>query len=255
MATAELRLPLCLRHRDSWEPATMAKKTLADLGGPARQARAGPRRFQRAAGRRPATSPTTAASAARCRRSQALLDAGAAVIVMSHLGRPRATRQGRPTSARRTASARSPSFGELLGRPVTKVDEVVGPAVDAAATRAEAGRGAGAGEPALPPRRAGEATPSSPRELASLGDVYVNDAFGTCHRSDASMVAVPAAIKAASRASSASWSPRNWRSSTAAVQPAAGRCSASSAGPRCRTRSASSRRCWAGSIASSSAAR
>src|SRR4029078_2977991 len=32
-------------------------------------------------------------------------------------------------------------------------------------------------------------------QLAHLADVYVNDAFGTCHRSDASMVAVPAAMK------------------------------------------------------------
>jgi phosphoglycerate kinase len=32
------------------------------------------------------------------------------------------------------------------------------------------------------------------KQLAALGDVYVNDAFGTCHRSDASMVAVPAAM-------------------------------------------------------------
>jgi phosphoglycerate kinase len=32
-------------------------------------------------------------------------------------------------------------------------------------------------------------------QLAALGDVYVNDAFGTCHRSDASMVAVPRAMK------------------------------------------------------------
>ncbi len=32
-------------------------------------------------------------------------------------------------------------------------------------------------------------------QLADLADVYVNDAFGTCHRSDASMVAVPAAMK------------------------------------------------------------
>jgi phosphoglycerate kinase len=33
------------------------------------------------------------------------------------------------------------------------------------------------------------------QQLAALADVYVNDAFGTCHREDASMVAVPAALK------------------------------------------------------------
>jgi phosphoglycerate kinase len=33
------------------------------------------------------------------------------------------------------------------------------------------------------------------RQLAALGDVYVNDAFGTCHREDASMLALPRAMK------------------------------------------------------------
>src|SRR5262249_22278799 len=37
--------------------------------------------------------------------------------------------------------------------------------------------------------------PAFAQQLASLADAYVNDAFGTCHRSDASMVAVPAAMK------------------------------------------------------------
>jgi phosphoglycerate kinase len=37
--------------------------------------------------------------------------------------------------------------------------------------------------------------PEFARQLAGLGDVYVNDAFGTCHRTDASMVAVPSAMK------------------------------------------------------------
>jgi phosphoglycerate kinase len=37
--------------------------------------------------------------------------------------------------------------------------------------------------------------PELARQLAALADAYVNDAFGTCHRKDASMVAVPAAMK------------------------------------------------------------
>ncbi len=53
-----------------------------------RQARLHPRRPQRAAGRRRATSPKTRASAPRCRASSTALDAGAAVMVTSHLGRP-----------------------------------------------------------------------------------------------------------------------------------------------------------------------
>lgn len=38
--------------------------------------------------------------------------------------------------------------------------------------------------------------PAFAAKLAALGDVYCNDAFGTCHRKDASMVAVPTAMKA-----------------------------------------------------------
>ena len=43
-------------------------------------------------------------------------------------------------------------------------------------------------------------TPEFAQAIAALGDVYVNDAFGTCHNDkDASMVAVPAALKAAGK--------------------------------------------------------
>src|SRR5262249_52484627 len=44
-----------------------------------------------------------------------------------------------------------------------------------------------------PGEQAGD--PAFAAQLAKLADVYVNDAFGTCHRSDASMVAVPAAMQ------------------------------------------------------------
>jgi phosphoglycerate kinase len=120
-----------------------------------------------------------------------LLDAGAAVIVMSHLGRPKGDPK-KDAPFRMDNAARR--LQELLGRPVHKVDQVVGPAVTAAAHALKGGevlvlenlRFHG-GE------QAGDA--DFARQLAALGDVYVNDAFGTCHRKDASMVAVPAAMK------------------------------------------------------------
>jgi phosphoglycerate kinase len=83
---------------------------------------------------------------------------------------------------------------QLLGKPVHKVDEVVGPAVQAAVAKLQPG------EVLLlenvrfhPGEQAGDA--SLAQQIAALGDVYVNDAFGTCHRADASMVAVPAALR------------------------------------------------------------
>jgi phosphoglycerate kinase len=121
-----------------------------------------------------------------------LLDGGAAVIVMSHLGRP----SGDPkqdTIFRMDKVAQR--LSELLSGPkVIKVNQVVGPEVDKAAASLNPGevlvlenlrfhRGEQKGDPAF----AGQ--------LARLADVYVNDAFGTCHRQDASMVAVPAAMQ------------------------------------------------------------
>src|SRR5262245_28757208 len=57
---------------------------------------------------------------------QALLDRGAALVVMSHLGRPRGDpKKDAPFRMDRVAVR----LGELLGRPVQKLDAVVGPAV------------------------------------------------------------------------------------------------------------------------------
>jgi phosphoglycerate kinase len=120
-----------------------------------------------------------------------LLDRGAAVVVMSHLGRPKGDPHKDAPFKMDHAARR---LGELLGRPVHKADEVVGPAVAAAAAKLQPGEvivlenlrfhpGEQAGDPAFA------------KQLADLGDVYVNDAFGTCHRKDASMFALPAALK------------------------------------------------------------
>jgi phosphoglycerate kinase len=119
-----------------------------------------------------------------------LLSAGAAVIVMSHLGRPK---QDPKKDAPFKMDGVAARLGELLGTSVTKVDQVVGPQVEAAAKSLQPGHVLvlenlrfHAGE------QAGDKGFAA--ELGRLADVYVNDAFGTCHRSDASMVAVPASM-------------------------------------------------------------
>jgi phosphoglycerate kinase len=122
---------------------------------------------------------------------RALLDRGAAVIVMSHLGRPKGDPK-KDAPFRMDRAARR--LGELLGRPVHKVDEVVSPAVSAAGQKLKPGEVLVLENLRFHPgEQAGDA--AFARQIADLGDVYVNDAFGTCHRADASMVAVPAAMK------------------------------------------------------------
>jgi phosphoglycerate kinase len=119
-----------------------------------------------------------------------VLDAGASAILMSHLGRPKGDlKKDAPFKLDHVAQR----LQELLNRPVRKIDEVVGPAVQQAVCELKAGQvliienlrfhpGEQAGDRAFA------------QQLAGLADVYVNDAFGTCHRADASMVAVPAAM-------------------------------------------------------------
>jgi phosphoglycerate kinase len=111
---------------------------------------------------------------------QYLLDRGATVILCSHLGRPK----DRPDdSLRMDPVARR--LSELLGRPVTKLDDCVGPEVEAAV------RAAGPGDLLLlentrfhPEEK--KNVPAFAAQLASLADLYVDDAFGSAHRAHAS---------------------------------------------------------------------
>jgi phosphoglycerate kinase len=123
-----------------------------------------------------------------------LLDAGAAVIAMSHLGRP----SGDPAKdANLKMDHVAARFGELLGRSVTKAaDVVVGAPVVAAVRSLKAGDVLLLENLRFDPREQ-KNDPEFAAQIAALGDAYVNDAFGTCHNDhDASMVAVPAAMKA-----------------------------------------------------------
>ena len=120
---------------------------------------------------------------------ESVLERGGQVVLMSHLGRPK-----NEPDAKYSLKPAAVRLGELL--PNAKVDfatDTVGADAEAKVAaltdgnvvvlenlRFQAGEKKGDAEFAA--------------KLASFADVYVNDAFGTCHRTDASMVAVPEAM-------------------------------------------------------------
>ena len=122
-----------------------------------------------------------------------LLEQGAALILCSHLGRP----QGVDPAL--TLNPVATRLGELLGRPVKKVDTVVGPEVQTAAEALQPGQvlllentrfesGEKKNHPALA------------KQLAALADAFVNDAFGAAHRAHASNAGVAQAMRAQGKA-------------------------------------------------------
>jgi 3-phosphoglycerate kinase len=113
-----------------------------------------------------------------------VVEHGGKLILMSHLGRPKG-KVVRSMSLRPVAERLS----ELVGRPVLQLEDCVGEK----ATEAVAGMHPGdivmLENLRFHPEEE-KNDPSFSRELASLGDVYVNDAFGTAHRAHASTVGV-----------------------------------------------------------------
>jgi phosphoglycerate kinase len=109
-----------------------------------------------------------------------LLEHGAAVVLMSHLGRPK----NKVVEELRLAPVAA-RLAELLGRPVKTVAAVTGPEAEAAAQALNPGDVLMLENTRFDARE--EANDESmARELARLGDVYVNDAFGAAHRAHAS---------------------------------------------------------------------
>ncbi|MEW5772681.1 MAG: phosphoglycerate kinase [Thermodesulfobacteriota bacterium] len=115
---------------------------------------------------------------------------GAALILCSHLGKPKTGPD--PKLSLAPCAAR---LSELIGRPVRMAPAVVGPEVEKLAAALKPGEilmlenlrfeaGETKGDEALG------------RALAALGDIYVGDAFGTAHRAHASIVAAARAAKA-----------------------------------------------------------
>jgi phosphoglycerate kinase len=120
-----------------------------------------------------------------------LLDRGASLVVCSHLGRP--TEAGDPATSLRPVAVR---LSELLGRPVQLSSDVAGPDSVQRAAELEPGDvlllenlrwdpGETKGDAELAER------------LASLADLYVDDAFGAAHRAHASISGVPALLPGA----------------------------------------------------------
>lgn len=119
----------------------------------------------------------------------AILDRGGALILCSHLGRPSS-----PEEKQYSMAPVAERLSELIGRPVKTVPEVVGQEARTVAvnlqpgeilllenTRFHSGEKKNEGELAA--------------ELASLADVYVNDAFGSAHRAHASTEGVARAMR------------------------------------------------------------
>ena len=105
---------------------------------------------------------------------------GAKVILMSHLGRPDGKRVP-DMSLRPVADALS----ALLGAPVAFADDCVGPAAEKAVAALQPG-GVLLLENLRFHAEEEENDPAFAKQLASLADVYVNDAFGSAHRAHAS---------------------------------------------------------------------
>ncbi len=138
------------------------------------------------------------------------LDKGASVVLMSHLGRPDGQK-----IAKFSLKPVAAELEKLLGKPVTFLDDCVGPQVEAACAKLAPGsvvllenlrfhieeegkvkiKNADGTETKLKAEPAKEAAFRA--SLSKLGDVFVNDAFGTAHRAHSSMVGVSLKDKAA----------------------------------------------------------
>src|SRR6202790_5005616 len=111
---------------------------------------------------------------------QYVLDHGAALILMSHLGRP----DGKVVEKLSLAPV-AQRLSELLGRPIKMAEDCTGPQIEAQA------RSLSAGQVLLLENlrfhsQEEKNDPAFAQQLAALGELYVNDAFGTAHRAHAS---------------------------------------------------------------------
>jgi phosphoglycerate kinase len=113
-----------------------------------------------------------------------LLEKGAAVILCSHLGRPK----GEPDPAYSMKPV-ADYLGKLVKYPVKFSSECVGPVAEKAASELKPGEILILENTRFYPGET-KNDPEMSKQLASLADVFVNDAFGSAHRAHASTVGV-----------------------------------------------------------------
>ncbi|NLV16247.1 MAG: phosphoglycerate kinase [Syntrophomonadaceae bacterium] len=113
-----------------------------------------------------------------------LLEQGARVIAVSHLGRPK----GKPTEEFRMDKV-AVRLSQLLGKPVRKVSECIGPQVTQAIDQMNPGEIIVLENVRFYPGEEAN-DPEFSKELAGLADIFVNDAFGAAHRAHASISGV-----------------------------------------------------------------
>ncbi|KAJ1931925.1 phosphoglycerate kinase, partial [Kickxella alabastrina] len=135
-----------------------------------------------------------------------LLSQNASVILMSHLGRP----NGRPV-AKYSLAPVAKELESLLSRPVTFLQDCVGPAVEQACSSPAPGsvillenlrfhaeeEGSSKDDAGNKVKADAQKVAEFRQSLTRLGDIYVNDAFGTAHRAHSSMVGVALPVRAA----------------------------------------------------------
>jgi phosphoglycerate kinase len=131
-----------------------------------------------------------------------ILDRGGSVILLSHMGRP----EGKKDQGASLAAV-AQRLSELMGRPVIFINDCIGTQAKKKAKELVGGQclllenvrfykeeeikdKKAKDDPALQ-----KAKEDFARQLAELGDIYVDDAFGTAHRDNASMYTVPMLMK------------------------------------------------------------
>ena len=128
-----------------------------------------------------------------------VLDKGGSLVLMSHLGRPDGKRV-----EKHSLKPVAGKLSELLGRPVTFLDDCVGPAVESACAALQPGQvillenlrfhieeeGKIKNKDGTSVKAEPAAVEAFRASLTKLGDVFVNDAFGTAHRAHSSVVGV-----------------------------------------------------------------